>query len=88
MIRYAKDGQQIQGWGGPGKGTQTINGSTWRPYLGTLPFPAYVSGHAAWGAAAAEFLRLWTGSDYYGDSYTFKAGTSTIEPGHDPRRRT
>ncbi len=36
------------------------------------------------GSTAAEYLKLWTGSDYFGDSHTFKAGTSKIEPGTTP----
>ncbi|WP_137992716.1 vanadium-dependent haloperoxidase [Streptomyces vilmorinianum] len=84
MIRYDQSGKTVQGYGGPGKGTQTIDGSAWKPYVTTPAFGSYVSGHAVWGAAAAEALKLWTGSDKFGDSFTFKAGTSTFEPGQTP----
>ncbi|WP_327253775.1 vanadium-dependent haloperoxidase [Streptomyces sp. NBC_01244] len=84
MIRYDQSGKTVQGYGGPGKGTQTIDGAAWKPYVTTPAFASYVSGHAVWGAAAAESLKLWTGSDNFGDSFTFKAGTSTFEPGQTP----
>jgi hypothetical protein len=50
------------------------------------PFPDFVSGHSAYSAAAAEILRLWTGSDRFGDSVTMAAGSSKIEPGVTPAR--
>lgn len=80
MIRYEKAGQPMQAWVN-GQGTQTIDGKDWKPYLKTPSFPAYISGHSAWGSVAGEYLKLWTGSDYYGDQITFKAGTSKIEAG-------
>ncbi|MFD5326432.1 vanadium-dependent haloperoxidase [Streptomyces sp. NPDC127092] len=83
MIRYDQAGKTIRGYV-PGKGTQEIDGSQWRSYVTTPAFAAYVSGHAVWGATAAESLKLWTGSDAFGDSFTFKAGTSTFEPGVTP----
>ncbi|QTE01603.1 vanadium-dependent haloperoxidase [Streptomyces cyanogenus] len=84
VIRYNQSGQQVRGYAGRGKGTQTIAGETWLPYVTTPPFASYVSGHAVWGATAAESLKLWTGSDKFGDSYTAKAGSSTYEPGVTP----
>jgi hypothetical protein len=38
--------------------------------LATPPFPEFVSGHSTYSAAAAEILTQFTGSDYYGGSYT------------------
>ncbi|MEU9115729.1 vanadium-dependent haloperoxidase [Streptomyces sp. NPDC048483] len=81
MIRYAKSGQEIKGWAGPGKGTQTIDGAKWRPYLNTPSFAAYGSGHTGFTAAGAEILKRFTGSDSYGGTGVIKAGSSTIEPG-------
>ncbi|WP_327352392.1 vanadium-dependent haloperoxidase [Streptomyces sp. NBC_01304] len=81
MIRYAKSGQEIKGWAGPGKGTQTIDGSKWRPYLNTPGFAAYGSGHTGFTAAGAEILKQFTGSDRYGATGVIKAGSSQIEPG-------
>ncbi|MCH0540161.1 vanadium-dependent haloperoxidase [Streptomyces sp. MUM 203J] len=83
-IRYENQGEQIQAWAGPGLGTQTIDGKDWKPYISTPAFPAYVSGHSTWGSTAAEFLKQWTGSDYYGDKVVVKAGSSKIEPGITP----
>jgi len=51
------------------------------------PFAEYISGHSTFSAAGATILRLWTGSDRFGHSVTFPAGSSSIEPGvtpHDP----
>ncbi|MDP8964627.1 MAG: phosphatase PAP2 family protein [Cyanobacteriota bacterium] len=42
----------------------------WKPLLATPPFPEFVSGHSTYSAAAAEILTQFTGSDYYGGSYT------------------
>ncbi len=87
-IPYLFHGQPIQSWGGPGKGTITIDGQDWIPYQpGTFPtpaFPEYVSGHSTFSAAGAEVLRLFTGSDNLNDSVTFAAGSSTVEPGVTP----
>jgi hypothetical protein len=84
VIRYNQSGQQVRGYAGRGKGTQMIAGETWFPYVTTPPFASYVSGHAVWGATAAESLKLWTGSDKFGDSHTVKAGSSVFEPGLTP----
>ncbi|MFB7666565.1 vanadium-dependent haloperoxidase [Kitasatospora sp. NPDC056138] len=84
LIPYELRGQQISAWGGPGKGTVTMDGVNWRAYVPVPAFPATVSGHSTFSGAAAEFLRRFTGSDDFGDSYLFKAGTSTIEPGLTP----
>jgi len=83
-IRFIKAGQMIRAWGGPLKGTQTIRGEDWRPYqLGIQPspaFPEFSSGHSAFSSAGAEVLRSFTGSDTFGASVTFKAGSSRVEP--------
>jgi hypothetical protein len=83
-------GKTIRAWGGPGKGTVEMDGSQWIPYQPasspTPPFPEFVSGHSAYSAAAAEVLRLWTGSDAYGGSAAIGAGESKIEPGVTPRK--
>jgi hypothetical protein len=60
----------------------------WIPYqpstFPTPPFPEYISGHSAFSAAGATILRLFTGSDLFGASVTFAAGSSKIEPGLTP----
>ena len=87
-IRYLYRHQQVLAWGGPGKGTQLIDGEDWLPYqrstFPTPPFSEYASGHSTFSAAAAEILERTTGSDYFGMSVTLPAGSSTIEPGITP----
>ena len=87
-VPYVFQGQQIQAWGGPGKGTVTMDGRYWIPYqpstFPTPPFPEFISGHSTFSAAGAEVLKLFTGSDTFGHSATFPAGSSTIEPGVTP----
>ncbi len=87
-IRFLKAGQQIEAWGGPFRGRQTIPGETWRAYqtsvVPTPAFPEFSSGHSAFSAAAAEVLRFFTGSDVFGNSVTIKAGASGVEPGAVP----
>ena len=87
-VRELFDGQQVLAWGGPGQGTQLIDGSEWPPYqrneTPTPPFAEYVSGHSTFSAAAAEVLQLATGSDEFGDSFTAPVGTSVLEPGVTP----
>lgn len=48
---------------------------SWRPFIQTPPFPAYVSGHSTISAAAAEVMTKW-----FGDNLTFK-DTSSLEFG-------
>jgi hypothetical protein len=87
-IPYLFHGRQIQAWGGPGKGTVTMDGADWIPYqpgtLPTPPFPEYMSGHSTFSAAGATILRLFSGRDYFGYSVVFPAGSSSIEPGTTP----
>ena len=83
-VRYLFTGQQIQAWGGPGQGTQTISGENFRSYIPTPPFAEYTSGHSAFSSGSAEVLRLFTGSDALGASFTVLAGSSFVEPGFAP----
>ena len=88
-IPFLFHGQQVQAWGGPGKGTITIDGADWSPYqlstFPTPPFPEYMSGHSTFSAAGAEILKRFTGGDYFGASVTFLPGSSVIEPGLTPQ---
>jgi hypothetical protein len=88
-IPYLFNGEQIQCWGGPGKGTITMDGADWQPYQPTTfptpPFPEYISGHSTFSAAAATVLALWTKSDDFGAAATLPAGSSAIEPGIVPQ---
>src|SRR5713226_5518913 len=67
-----------------------MDGRNWIPYQAstfpTPPFPECSSGHSTFSAAGAEILRLFTGSDAFGDSVTFLPGISKIEPGRTPAR--
>jgi len=87
-IRFLYAGKQVQAWGGPGLGTRTIDGAAWHPYqlatFVTPPFAEFVSGHSTFSSAAAEVLKSFTGSNYYGDSWKQPAGASLIEPGVTP----
>ena len=85
-IRFIYAGTPIPAWAGPGLGTTLIAGENWRSYIPTPPFSEYVSGHSTFSSASAEILRLFTGSDTFGGSVTFAAGTSPIEPGLVPAR--
>ena len=88
-IPFLFHGQQIRAWGGPGKGTVTMDGSQWIPYqlstFPTPPFPEFMSGHSTFSAAGAEILRLFTHSDRFGASVTFAPGSSVTEPGFTPQ---
>jgi hypothetical protein len=87
-IRYLFKGQQIRAWGGPYRGTRPMDGAEWLPYQAstfpTPPFPEYSSGHSTFSAAGAEILRLFTGSDRFGASVAFPAGSSKFEAGAVP----
>ncbi|MEO5681259.1 MAG: vanadium-dependent haloperoxidase [Chitinophagaceae bacterium] len=71
----------IKLWGGPEKGFIQAAGREWRPYSPDTflcpPFPSYVSGHSTVSAACAEALRLYTGSDFFGDKVERVPGAST-----------
>lgn len=87
-IRYLFRGHTVRAWAGPGRGTQMIDGASWFPYQTTTfptpPFAEYSSGHSNFSAAGAEILKRFTGDDRFGDSATFPAGSSRIEPGTVP----
>ena len=78
----------IQAWGGPCLGTQTIPASQWRPYqlatVVTPPFPEYFSGHSIYSAAGAEILSSFTGNDTLGVSATIPKDSFRGEPGCGP----
>ncbi len=77
---YYQD-QVIQAWGGPGKGMISMDGEQWRPYSPDTflcpPFPSYVSGHSTISGGCGEALKLWTGSDTFGESVELVAGALT-----------
>lgn len=81
LVHYYYNNQSINAWGGPGKGNLEIKGQDWTPYSPDTflcpPFPSYVSGHSTISAGCAEALKLWTGSDTFGQSVTLVAGAMT-----------
>ena len=87
-VRFLKAGQDIQAWGGPYKGTETIKGDQFQAYqIGLQPtpaFPEFSSGHSAFSSSAAEILKSFTGSDNFGNSVTKTKGSSPVEPGTVP----
>ena len=78
--KYYQD-QVIKAWGGVGKGMIDMDGKQWRPYSPDTflcpPFPSYTSGHSTISGGCSEALKLWTGSDEFGDSVTLVAGYLT-----------
>jgi hypothetical protein len=83
-IRELYKGKDVQAWGGPHQGTQTIKGEKWMPFIATPPFPEHVSGHSNFSRAAATVLKCFTGSDHFAGCTTVEKGSSKIEPGTTP----
>lgn len=84
LVRFYFTGQKLRGWGGPGNGTVTLPAEEWKPYspldFPTPAFPGYPSGHSTVSGASSRLLELFTGSDLYGVTEPFTAGSLT-EPG-------
>jgi hypothetical protein len=73
----------------PAQGVKTILAENFLTYQTpggdpSPPFAEYTSGHSGFSAAAAEVLRLFTGSDEFGASVTFQPGESRFEPHTTP----
>ncbi len=87
-IHLAFKGKTIRAWGGPGLGTISMLGEAFgtfqTPTFVTPAFPSFSSGHSTFSAASAEALKRFTGSDSFGLTVTFPAGSSTLEPGITP----
>ena len=81
LVHEYYGGTKIKAWGGPGKGMVEMDGSQWRPYSPDTflcpPFPSYTSGHSTISGACGEALKLWTGSDDFGESVDLVAGILT-----------
>ena len=78
LVHEYYQGQTIKGWGGPDVGMTTLKGEKWRPYSPETflcpPFPAYVSGHSTISGGCAEILKLFTGSDHFGEEVALIPG--------------
>jgi|GEM_PF-611765 len=85
-VHVAFAGQNIPSWQG------IIAAADWKPYqpsnVVTPSFPEYISGHSIFSAAAAETLKLFTKSDYFGSSVKILAGSSKVETGKVPAADT
>lgn len=86
-IHFLKGGKKVLAYV-PFRGPTVIDGRDWMPYqpcsFVTPPFPEYPSGHSAFSAAGAEILKRWSGSDAFGASVHFAAGSGRVEPGFAP----
>jgi hypothetical protein len=86
LIHHYYENETIHCWGGEGKAWIDTLGSAWRPYSPSSflcpSFPAYVSGHSTVSGACSEILRMYTGSDHFGQQVSLKAGALT-EPGYN-----
>jgi len=84
-VRFAKQGQTINAWGGPGRPIEQIPGEKWSPYNPgsnlTPPFPGYFSGHSVFSRSSATVLSLFTGSDSFGYSTVLPPNFGRVEPG-------
>lgn len=81
LVHYYFKDKTINAWGGPGKGIAAMQGQYWKPYSPDTflcpPFPSYVSGHSTISGGCAEALKLWTGSDVFGESVEIIPGAMT-----------
>ncbi|KAJ3085214.1 hypothetical protein HK102_000209 [Quaeritorhiza haematococci] len=88
-VRSLQD-QRIRAWAGPYQGIQEIAAKDWIPYqplnVVTPPFPEFISGHSTFSACSARILQLFTSSDRFDHSATFRAGASLVEPGVVPAK--
>lgn len=81
LVHEYYGGQTITAWGGPGRGMVEMDGNQWRPYSPDIflcpPFPSYTSGHSTISGGCGEALKLWTGSDEFGESVELIPGALT-----------
>nr|WP_315203094.1 vanadium-dependent haloperoxidase [uncultured Flavobacterium sp.] len=84
LVHYYFKDQNIKAWGGPGFGNIDMKGQDWRPYSPDIflcpAFPGYVSGHSSISGGCGEALKLWTGSDTFGESATWSSPGAMTEP--------
>jgi hypothetical protein len=83
LLRNYYAGQSIRAWAGPGLGTQTMDGSLWRPYQRTTNptpnFQEFVSGHSTFSTAASQVIGALRG-DAITLAFDFPAGGVGLEP--------
>ncbi|KAL6063894.1 Vanadium-dependent haloperoxidase [Balamuthia mandrillaris] len=87
-IRFLHEDDDIEGWGGPGRGTVSLKGREWRSYLKTMQHSEFPSGSSCFCSAFVGALtRLFGEERAQNFNYTvaFPAGSSNVEPGVTPQ---
>ena len=79
VIRWEMGSKLIEAWAGPGLGTRTIECKDFRSRPPYTIFQLCLRA-GAFSASAAEVLKRFAKSDYYGGSFTVAPGSSVIEP--------
>lgn len=81
LVHQYYEDEIIKAWGGPEKGMVEMKGHQWRPYSPETflcpPFPSYVSGHSTISGGCGEALKLFTGSDEFGEKVELIPGALT-----------
>jgi hypothetical protein len=81
LVHHYLGEKEITAWAGPEKGKVKMKGKEWRPYSPDTflcpAFPAYVSGHSTISGGCSTVLRLFTGSDEFGEKVKLVPGALT-----------
>jgi len=81
LVHHYVGEKEITAWAGPEKGTIKMKGKDWRPYSPETflcpAFPSYVSGHSTISGGCSTVLRLFTGSDEFGETVKLVPGALT-----------
>ncbi|WP_419924975.1 DUF6851 domain-containing protein [Candidatus Poriferisocius sp.] len=78
--------ENVDAWGGPGKGTVSMPGSSWRSFAGTADHPEYPSATTSFCGAYAQALRRYADVEDATGGYRGirAAGSNPIERGITP----
>jgi hypothetical protein len=88
VIRKVYEGQVIDGWGGPRRGTVQLKAEEWNSYLNTDGHPEHPSGTSCLCWAFAGAAQTFLGRDFLNFTYLVLPGSSVIEPGFTPQAPT
>jgi hypothetical protein len=78
--------QNVDAWGGPGRGTRTIRTNAFQSYLRTMPHTEWPSGTSCICQVFVEWTKLYNnGSDVIDLPLTWYPGCSAVEPGATPQ---
>jgi hypothetical protein len=86
-VRFAKRGQTINAWGGPGGPSRHPRRKVVAIQPGDQPdasVSGYFSGHSVFSRSSATVLSLFTGNDFFGFSTVLPANFGRVEPGIPP----